>query len=566
MDKHTEMSRIGKMYFALCKSIDTPVALGAWLRFKYNHLALAEMEISPGNYLNASSFEADYLVVCLLSKYKGLNTGLDLEEEALRRFTASEAQCKESNERLRLSRLGGINPFTSAVIATARRKIARLLGPFNGALLERGFGWGPGATDDISRRRAFVDTKLCELPISVSRKALPWIRKVISADLHWSAAVLRVRVDDLQGPFCFLPHIFRVTDECVIDTVPKNAKTHRVIAKEPRANGFLQKGVGSYLRRRLKRVGIDLDDQGLNQMGAMRAYAEGLATLDLKAASDSVSLELVYELLPVDWAFALDDFRSPMAKLPDGQTITLQKFSSMGNGFTFELESLIFWAISSSVLSLKSDRSRVLVYGDDIIVPSAHADDVVQSLAFIGFSVNKEKSFITGSFYESCGKHYFQGRDVTPIYQKETIQDEVNLLRLANRLIRYALRHHVSGRLPKELFGAWSECWKAATLTRRFQLPLGATGDDGWVLPGDYFATVPQNANFGLRCNVMVLVTRRLPANDDALLAWTLRRGVVTEVPYQGFVTSSPETTVSAPAYRRGTRWVMPTGEFGLTW
>jgi hypothetical protein len=566
MDKHTDMRRIGKMYFALCKSIDTPVALGAWLRFKYDHLALAEMEISPGNYLNAEAFEVDYLVVNLLSKYKGLDTGLDLEAEALRRFTASEAQCKQSNERLRLSRLGGINPFTSAVISTAQRKIARLLGPFSETVLERGFGWGPGATDDISRRRAFVDTKLCELPISVSRLALPWIRKVISADLHWSAAVLRVKVEDLLGPFSFLPSTFRVTEECVIDTVPKNAKTHRVIAKEPRANGFLQKGVGYYLRRRLKRVGIDLDNQGLNQMGAKRAYAESLATLDLKAASDSVSLELVYELLPVDWAIALGDFRSPRAKMPDGTTITLQKFSSMGNGFTFELESLIFWAISSSVLSLKSDRSHVLVYGDDIIVPSAHAGEVVDSLAFIGFSVNKEKSFITGSFYESCGKHYFQGRDVTPIYQKEAIEDEVHLLRLANRIIRYALRHHVSGHLPRELFGAWAECWRMAGPSRHYQLPLGAAGDDGWVLPCDYFVAVPQDANFGLRCKVMVPVTRRLPANDDALLAWTLRRGVVTEVPYMGFVTSSPETTVSAPAYRRGTRWVMPTGEFGLTW
>jgi hypothetical protein len=566
MDEHTDLSRVSKMYFALCKSVDTPVALGAWLRFKYNHLALAEMEISPSNYLNASSFAADYLVVNLLCKYKGLKTGLDLEEEALRRFTASEAQCRESNNRIKASRVSGINPFTAAVISTAARKIARLLGPFDDSLLERGFGWGPGATDDIPRRRAFVDTKLCELPISVTRRSLPWIRKVISADLHWSATVLGIRVEDLTVPFSFLPGVFRVTETCIIDTVPKNAKTHRVIAKEPRANGFLQKGVGSYMRRRLKRVGIDLDNQGLNQDGAKRAFHEGLATLDLKAASDSVPIELIYELLPVDWAFALDDFRSHQAEMPDGSVITLQKFSSMGNGFTFELESLIFWAIASSVMSLKADRSRTLVYGDDIIIPSAHAEDVVQSLAFIGFSVNKEKSFISGAFYESCGKHYFHGYDVTPIYQKETIHDEVNMLRFGNRLIRYALGHQCDGHLLPEVFGAWSECWRMARETRQFQLPLGATGDDGWLLPGDYFASKPHDANLGLRCTVMVPIIQRFPARDDALLAWSLRRGVVTEVPYLGQVTSSPETTMTAPAYRRGNRWVMPSGEFGLNW
>ena len=426
MDKHNEMSRLGKMYFALCKSVDTPISLGAWLRFKHDQLALSEMEIHPENYLDVSTFELDYLVVSILSKQKNLDTGADLEAEALRRFTASEAQCKESNERILSSRGKVIDSSTSAVLFAARRKISRLLGDFSWSKLEQGYGWGPGATNDMSRRRAFVDLKLCELPISVTSRARSIFECVLKADLHWSACVLGVRVGDILGPFSFRDDVFLITEECVIDTVPKNAKTHRVIAKEPRANGFLQKGAGSYVRRRLRRVGINLDSQEANQDGAKRAYQDRLATLDLKAASDSMPIELVYELLPLDWAHALDQLRSHKAKMPSGETITLQKFSSMGNGFTFELETLVFWAIASSVADQLSNRERVLVYGDDIIVSADIAEEVVRQLAFTGFTVNKEKSFITGNFYESCGKHYFKGEDVTPYIRRKTSQRRFN--------------------------------------------------------------------------------------------------------------------------------------------
>jgi len=568
MEMHTTMSRLSEVFFALCKSVDSPVSLGAWLRFQHDQLALAEMELNPGDYLSLESFRLDYLVVSFFSKQKGLVTGRDLELEAIRKFTASEAQCKESNNRLRESRSTGAEttPLTAAVIWTARRKIARLLGDFSWSKLEPGFGWGPGATDDIPRRRAFVDLKLCELPISVTSRALPIFRAVLGADLHWSACILGVQVGDICGPFCFRDDVFLVTEECVIDTVPKNAKTHRVIAKEPRANGFLQKGAGKYLRRRLRRVGINLDDQTANQDGARRAYQEGLATLDLKAASDSMPIELVYELLPIDWAHALDVLRSHKALLPSGETITLQKFSSMGNGFTFELETLVFWAIASSVLALNHDRNRVLVYGDDIIVPSAQAEEVVRQLAFIGFTVNKEKSFITGAFYESCGRHYFQGTEVTPIYQKETIDEEVELLRCANRLIRYAYRAGSGFQLRKELSAPWHAVYRRARRLKIFQIPFGEQGDDGFAVPGDYFVSKPQDANLGIRCTVLVFPPRRFPAVEGALLAWTLRRGVITEQPYGGFVTSSPETTKSSPAYQRGSRWVMPSGEFGVNW
>lgn len=565
MGKHSESSHVGEIFFALCKSVDTPISLGLWLRFKHNQLALAEFELPIRDYLDAESFRLDYVVSCFLSKFKGLNTGLDLEAEALRRFTSSEVHCAETNRRLREARKKGIDPFISAVLFTAKRKIARLLGPWSLFCIDTKFGWGPGATNDVSRRRAFVDIKMSELPISTTLRARPLARGVIETDLHWSSVVLGVDIMDLVGPYCLLDNVFDLTEECVIDTVEKNAKTHRVIAKEPRANGFLQKGVGGYIRSRLKRVGVDLDDQGRNQEGASRAFEDRLATLDLKAASDSMSRELIFELLPFDWADALDAMRSPKAEMPDGSVITLQKFSSMGNGFTFELESLIFWAISSSVLALSNEvgGTEVLVYGDDIIVPAAKAAEVIAALEFIGFSINKDKSFVDGMFFESCGEHFFGGVNVTPVYQKEPIHFDPETVRCGNRILRLAYRFGSGFQFCKELLPAWRAAWRRAGPTSVFQLPFGATGDDGWVLPASEFAQRPQDVNLGLKCVTFRPAKQRFPAHDAALLAWTLRRGVVTEAPYQGYVTSSPETTTSASLIHDW-RWVMPSGEFGL--
>jgi hypothetical protein len=579
MVKQKRSPSMREVFFALCKKVDTPVSLGAWLRFEHDQLALAKMEINPRDYLGWSHFAKDYLVVSFLSKWKGLKTGLDLENEALQKFKSSEDLCRETNRRIRKARCEPIDEFTASVISTARRKISKLLGPMSLFKVEPWWGWGPGATFEIPRRRAFVDTKMSELPFAVTPRAEELFHSVLGCDLHWSQAIGRCETTRVES--------------CRIQAVPKNAKTHRIIAVEPRANSFLQKGIGGYFRNRLKRVGIDLDDQGANQDGAYRAYTDGLATIDLKAASDTVAKEVVYELLPLDWAMLLDDLRTHQAEMPDGSILKFEKFSSMGNGFTFELESLIFWAVVSSVVDLLCPGGDVLIYGDDIICPAVIADDVIECLNFLGFQTNNEKSFTSGNFFESCGKHFFQGKEVTPIYQKETIESEVELLRLGNRLIRYAYRMSDGVHLQRWTEAAWSYCLRSATWSSHFQIPLGTSGDDGWVVPADRFFARRQDLNLGICCKVMVFPSRSLPAHEGVLLAWSLRQCIRAEYPstkegdfaseeytVRGPVTRvghspmssretgrqeaviAPDTTSHTPS--AGVRWVMPSWEFSL--
>jgi len=130
----------------------------------------------------------------------------------------------------------------------------------------------------------------------------------------------------------------------------------------------------------------------------------------------------------------LNDLRCPQGRLK-GRLIFYEKFASMGNGFTFELETLIFWSLCVATAAYyQEDASKVSVYGDDIIVPANIALACIEVLDFCGFKTNKEKSFVFGPFRESCGKDYFEGFPVRPFYLKEAVQDARSAIYVANSI------------------------------------------------------------------------------------------------------------------------------------
>jgi len=143
----------------------------------------------------------------------------------------------------------------------------------------------------------------------------------------------------------------------------------------------------------------------------------------------------VYDLLPLGWAELIVDLSTREVDIGD-QIIDLQKVSSMGNGYTFELESLLFWAIAESVRDLFSySREPILVYGDDIIVHRSYTMKVIDVLTDLGFTLNLDKSFWDGPFRESCGGDYYFGDSVRPFYIRDRLSYEV-LFALHNFLIR----------------------------------------------------------------------------------------------------------------------------------
>lgn len=391
-----------------------------------------EWECDPKAYSCPDTFRRDWQLANCMTKFDDKKSSSVKKEAALSKFRLAEDCCKIANSRLRGNQDVRFNHFMSArdYIYVARRKIERLLGEFTWSEAEQSFDFGPGASTRLSRREGTLLRKFSGKPETTSNCA-DLSRTAMRYYSLWREAAL-IEADSAEDGFTI------VAGNC-IDTVPKNYKEDRVIGVEPCMNMFFQKGIGAMIRRRLKRVQINLNDQTRNQDLAKLGSETGLlATLDLKMASDTVNRAIVEMLIPPDWLLALEQCRSPVGVLPSGEIIRYQKFSSMGNGNTFELESLIFWALCSAVCeNLCGKDACVGVYGDDLIVNTSAVETVVGLLNFCGFSLNLKKSFYDGPFRESCGKHYFNGTDVTPFYVRQPLRRLTDVFLLHNNVVRW---------------------------------------------------------------------------------------------------------------------------------
>ncbi len=238
----------------------------------------------------------------------------------------------------------------------------------------------------------------------------------------------------------------------------------------------LQRSVGNWIRKRLRKFGVNLNDQTENQRLAKVGSISGTcATIDLASASDTISDRVVWDLLPHQWYVVLDSLRSKRGTLPSGELIRWEKFSSMGNGFTFELESLLFWAISRAVVMANNDDISLLsIYGDDIIVPTGSAANLITVLTDFGFSTNVDKSFVSGPFRESCGRHYHNGIDVTPFYIRKPINSVPRVIWLLNSLRKWAT---LGSMVDPRVFDIWN------TLKRKL-VPRIFYGGNSFENPG----------------------------------------------------------------------------------
>jgi len=203
--------------------------------------------------------------------------------------------------------------------------------------------------------------------------------------------------------------------------VPKDSRGPRLISCEPVDFQWVQQGLGRAIVRHVEnhpitRWNVFFTDQGPNQRGALLGSSSGkYATLDLNEASDRVTLGLVRLLFPKRVFDYLDNCRSLSTIMPSGKKIVLKKFAPMGSALCFPILALTTWAILAGSMNDRYSRERVLVYGDDVIVPTANAADAIERLESLGLKVNRDKSCTEGLFRESCGVDAFKGRNVTPV-------------------------------------------------------------------------------------------------------------------------------------------------------
>lgn len=303
---------------------------------------------------------------------------------------------------------------------------------------------GPGAARDTNHNDLF--TKLFDSSLSTTSLELyDLFRTTIGG--RWSLAeIMRAKT----WPNC-------IVNGSKLFFAPKDINVSRSCAVEPNLNMFLQKGYGEIISVALKRFHkIDLStQQDVNRLMAQQgSINQSFGTIDLKSASDTISLTLCKELLPPRMFDHLNKLRSAFTQLPNGDELELHMMSSMGNGFTFPLQTLIFATLVKAVyrymglptyngnLADSKGLPQYSVFGDDIIVRREAYNVVVTMLGYCGFTVNESKSFNCGGFRESCGADFWYGLDIRGVYLKKA-DNEAHIYSIFNRLCSWSLRHNI---------------------------------------------------------------------------------------------------------------------------
>jgi hypothetical protein len=526
---------------------------------------IIELVTTPKESLN-TPLQAKTLaqIAAFFKKNKAFADNVGCTESARLNFERGERLCRITNRRLdwfyfHPERVG---PSRKAVVSKIRATIARVLGDpadFIGRIPDL-VKVTSGATSDQPRARSLPYMKVRKV-VTCTHRAWPYVDAL--SVFHTGASPRAKHSDSVR-----------------IAVVPKDMTTHRTIGCEPLGNLPFQLAVDRYVKDRLKTVlGIDLRDQSTNQKLAWEGSQYGLlATIDLSMASDTVAYNTVAYLLPEGWLKVLDDLRTPCYDGIFGRGL-FAKYSTMGNGFTFVLETLLFSAFCVAIGS-----ERFSVYGDDIIIESNLYEDLVGLLKWFGFVPNLSKSYSRGPFRESCGKDYFGGIDVRPFFLRDTARSKPELCHLINGLAEAALP---GGRLWGYLkslvlkeglklvpYNDSSESGIFIHPSSAYDLCLMARSRrTGWIDVFTGYSTTPKSyRHYGVRALLLWhfrTFARELGGSGDCLeqqCSWqaAARRVEYTSLCLHGVdraeVTSEGASPSSTKTRTRRLRWTLPPG------
>lgn len=459
----------------LLNELDTPLALRISSLLRANtpsdNESIVRMECDPRQYTDVDCFRSDYFAVNLLKKCEFLKTGIDVEQVARDNLAACEQHNRVTNRRfLAYASHPDYSGETASVLETARRKIAYVLGSFDIDECLDACRWGPGSSTSVKFADATPEEKF-RAGCAATPHALSLFGDVFKVAYPlWSSTV----------------RYWEIHAGNQVTFVNKNAKTKRSIAKEPDFNLWFQLAVGKMIRRRMTKVGIDLNTQANNQSAAwIGSITRQIATVDVKDASNTLAYGPVnYLVSDTTWFSVLDALRSHYGTLGD-TTSRWEMFSSMGNGFTFELETLIFWALASASCEVAGFDPCVWVFGDDITCPDEVVPILERVMRFCGFQLNVDKSYWGETpFRESCGVHYWDGEDCQPLYIKSDVTTAPEAYRLANRLRAASIRLR-SERIRRACVSSHRSLVLGVPPELRYGVPRSA-GDAGfWVHPSD---------------------------------------------------------------------------------
>lgn len=391
-------------------------------------VAATTIKCDPRDYLSAASYMQDAIPASLLKKAEDLPLEVDRQAATYEKWIAAEYDCFRTNQRLYRFRKGMVHHLPSDIavhhhLDGVRKIVESWIGYGPPRSLELGFS--PGSTLTDRGRKATIAHKISNSPSVTPQFDTAGYPLFVGTLWHHNMVDAGKTPVIVQGGEYF--------------TVPKTSWVERAAELQPSLPCSVQLAYGRKLREKLRsNTGLSLNGtvayqgfgwdmskaQEVHREVARRASVDrSFCTIDLSSASDTIARECVRLLLPPLWYRHLDGIRTHKVLIPkglghDGYRV-LEKFSSMGNGFTFELETILFAAVACYVSRRAGYWGElgfdVFVYGDDIIVRDELYGDVESILVFLGFTVNAEKSFKGNHpFRESCGGDFFNGVNVRP--------------------------------------------------------------------------------------------------------------------------------------------------------
>ena len=425
----------------------------------------------------------------LIKKFHNDEVSPERNDKALSKFLAINEECRTYCPDDTI-----VDELMCVAIGEAKSFIDRFCHPHGDLLLmsgkiDKGCGFGSGA--NIGAKTGDPYGKLAISDLTYTDPALLVLfQQAIRGNVTWlqqeQFRSQRYRTREVQGSR--------------LSFVPKSSEITRTICTEPILNMFFQKGIAEVLERRLHGViGIDFKKQPDKNRWLARIGSETgrFGTIDLSSASDSMSLKLVRDWFPDHMVRWLELTRSKKTMI-NGAWVDLHMVSSMGNAYTFPLQTIFFTALVVAAYRAldipirypdrkiwtsdgdaepsltESTVGNFAVFGDDIIVESKAYNLVTKMLRYCGFTVNHDKSFNEGLFRESCGHDYFDGYNVRGVYIQKLL-DDCDYYSAYNRISRWCATHGMYLRNLLEYF--------SKRVSRRLFVPYHEDDEAGFKVP-----------------------------------------------------------------------------------
>lgn len=393
-------------------------------------------------------FKQDYQLENLFKRYrfdKDAFTDEQLQQITAEKFIATQQRIAEPAKEASLADF--------AVMQRARLIVKSILGPYDLQEHYESCQFGRRASVGTPLSQSYLDVKASP-PFTGSCEQQSWFDKYLATDRVLSQHIYNVRKKE-QTP------LYTDCASLTLTNVPKSYKTYRSIMPNTDIGAFYTSGLNTMLEERLKSIKIDLSRQPVrHRIWAKKASEDKrYVTADLSAASDSFTFEMLNRLIPRTWLRALNLGRIRYAVIRE-QKYPLVSFMTMGIGFTFPLQTILFYALLKSMAELTNIGGRISVFGDDLIYPRKLHKYVVHFFPHFKLLLNSEKTFNHVNFRESCGGDYFHGVDVRPFQPEGSFQllDGIHYAAFCHKVINGLLLRWDETEIPSTLHFLYREC------------------------------------------------------------------------------------------------------------